>query len=336
MTPSSIPEFMTAIEIVCPGGPEVLAAAKRPVPSPGPGEVLVRVEAAGVNRPDLMQREGRYPPPQGVSDIPGLEISGSVAAVGSGEIKWKRGQPLCALVAGGGYAEYCVVPASQCLPIPSSLNMISSASIPETFFTVWANVFERGCLKAGEVLLVHGGSSGIGTTAIQLASVFGAQVITTAGSERKCTACRRLGADVAINYRTEDFVDVVSAITKGRGVDLVLDIVGGSYTRRNIESLAVEGRLVQIAVLEGAKVDLNFIPIIQKRLTVTGSSLRPRSVMEKGALARALLVNVWPWIEKGLVKPVIDSVYPLEQAASAHQRMESSEHIGKIVLEVVG
>lgn len=336
MTLSSVPEFMTAVEITSPGGPEVLVAVKRPVPSPRSGEVLVRVEAAGVNRPDVMQREGRYPPPQGVSDIPGLEISGRVASVGSGEIEWEPGQSLCALVAGGGYAEYCVVPASQCLPVPLGLNMISSAAIPETFFTVWANVFERGCLKTGEVFLVHGGSSGIGTTAIQLAAVFGARVITTAGSERKCTACRRLGADVAINYRTEDFVDVVSTITKGRGVDLVLDIVGGSYTRRNIESLAVEGRLVQIAVLDGAQVDLNFIPVIQKRLTVTGSSLRPRSVMEKGVLARALLANVWPWLERGLVEPVIDSVYPLAQAASAHERMESSEHIGKIVLEVGG
>ena len=327
---------MTAVEIVRPGGPEVLEAVERPVPRPGSGEVLIRVAAAGVNRPDVMQREGRYPPPPGVSDIPGLEVAGAVVLVGPGEVEWQVGQTLCALVAGGGYAEFCVAPAPQCLPLPAGLDMPASASLPETFFTVWTNLFERGRLTAGETLLVHGGSSGIGTTAIQLARAFEARVLATAGSERKCAACRRLGTDVAINSRTEDFVDAVKRATGGRGVDVVLDIVGGSYVRRNLDSLADDGRLVQIAFLEGPRAEISFAPIIRRRLTVTGSSLRPRSMAEKGALARALRARVWPLIEAGRVRPVLDSTYPLAQAAAAHRRMESSEHIGKIVLEPAG
>ena len=325
---------MTAIEIERPGGPEVLRAVVRPVPEPGPGEVLVQVEAAGVNRPDLMQRLGKYPPPPGASDIPGLEIAGTILSVADGESRWHVGDRVCALVAGGGYAEYCVVPSVQCLPIPDGLDAIAAGAIPETFFTVWTNVFERGRLAAGQRLLVHGGASGIGTTAIQLARASGAIVFATAGSDDKCAACRTLGAAVAINYRTQDFVDVVRSETSATGVDVILDIVGGDYFARNIECLALNGRLVQIGLMGGAKAELNLTAVLHRRLTITGSTLRARSVAEKGALAREVETHVWPLLAAGRVAPVIDRVFPLDQAAEAHRRLESGEHVGKIVLAV--
>jgi putative PIG3 family NAD(P)H quinone oxidoreductase len=329
-----LPKTMTAIEIERPGGPEVLRAAERPVPEPGPGEVLVRVEAGGVNRPDLMQRLGKYPPPPGASDIPGLEIAGTIVSVADGASRWRVGDRICALVSGGGYAEYCAAPASQCLPIPEGLNAIAAGAVPETFFTVWTNVFERGRLAAGERLLVHGGASGIGTTAIQLARAFGAIVFATAGSDDKCEACRSLGAAVAINYRTQDFVEVVRAETSAAGMDVILDIVGGSYFPRNIDCLAMHGRLVQIGLMGGPKTELNLRSVLDRRLTITGSTLRARSVAEKGALAREVETHVWPLLSGGRVAPVIDRVFPLSQAAAAHQRLESGEHVGKIVLEV--
>lgn len=329
-----LPETMNAVEIASFGGPEVLTLTPRPLPRPGAGEVLVKVAAAGVNRPDVLQRTGGYAPPPGTTDIPGLEISGTIVAMGEGVSGWKPGDPVCALVAGGGYAEYCAVPAPQCLPIPKGLDMIEAAALPETFFTVWTNVFERGRLKAGESFLVHGGSSGIGTTAIQLAHAFGARVFTTAGSAEKCEACRKLGADLAINYRAEDFVDAISAATDGNGVDVILDMVGGDYVKRNLKILAVEGRLVQIAFLQGSTVELNLAPLMVKRQTLTGSTLRPRSVADKGAIAAELHRRVWPLIETGKVRPVVDSTFPLARAADAHRRMESSAHIGKIVLTV--
>jgi NADPH:quinone reductase len=329
-----LPKTMTAIEIERPGGPEVLRAAERPVPEPGPGEVLVRVEAGGVNRPDLMQRLGKYPPPPGASDIPGLEIAGTIVSVADGASRWRVGDRICALVSGGGYAEYCAAPASQCLPIPEGLNAIAAGAVPETFFTVWTNVFERGRLAAGERLLVHGGASGIGTTAIQLARAFGAIVFATAGSDDKCEACRLLGAAVAINYRTQDFVEVVRAETSAAGMDVILDIVGGSYFPRNIDCLAMHGRLVQIGLMGGPKTELNLRSVLDRRLTITGSTLRARSVAEKGALAREVETHVWPLLSGGRVAPVIDRVFPLSQAAAAHQRLESGEHVGKIVLEV--
>jgi putative PIG3 family NAD(P)H quinone oxidoreductase len=331
---TALPASMTAIAIRAPGGPEVLVPEARPVPPLGPAEVLVRVAAAGVNRPDVMQRMGLYPPPKGASDIPGLEIAGEIVAVASDAKRWRVGDKVTALVAGGGYAEYCPVPESNALPVPERLGMVEAAAIPETFFTVWHNVFERGALKAGETLLVHGGSSGIGTTAIQLAKAFGARVITTAGSPEKCEACRKLGADVAVNYRTEDFVAVTKEQTGGKGAELILDMVGGDYIERNYEAAAVEGRVVQIAFQGSAKATVNFMRVMLKRLTHTGSTLRARSVADKAAIARAIEDKVWPLIAAGKVKPVIYQTFPLAEAAAAHALMESSQHIGKIVLTV--
>jgi NADPH2:quinone reductase len=325
---------MIAIEIRAPGGPEVLVPEPHPLPQPGDGEVLVKVAAAGVNRPDVMQRQGLYPPPKGATDIPGLEIAGEVVALGAGVRRWKVGDKVMALVVGGGYAEYCLAHESHCLPVPASLSMIEAAAIPETFFTVWHNAFERGGLKAGETLLVHGGSSGIGTAAIQLAREFGARVITTAGSPEKCEFCRKLGADPAINYKSEDFVAVTKAATGGHGADVILDMVGGDYIARNYEAAAVEGRVVQIAFQGSPKATVNFHRIMLKRLHHTGSTLRARSIPDKAAIARAVEEHVLPLIAAGRVKPVIDSTFPLAQAAAAHARMETSAHMGKIVLIV--
>jgi len=323
---------MIAIEISQPGEPEVLVPVERPRPEPAAGEVLIKVVAAGVNRPDVMQRRGRYPPPPGASDIPGLEVSGRIEAVGSGVARFAVGDAVCALVSGGGYTEYCVAPAPQCLPAPRHLELTHAAGIPETFFTVWTNLFERGRLARGETALIHGGSSGIGTTAIQLAHARGARVFATAGSAEKCAACERLGAAKAINYREADFVQAVRDLTGGKGVDVVLDMIAGDYVARNIETLAVEGRLVQIATQQGAKVDINVMTVMQKRLTITGSTLRPRSILEKGAIAAAVHEQVWPLIESGAVKPIVFATFPLREAAAAHRLMESSTHIGKILL----
>jgi len=325
---------MIAIEIEQPGGPEVLRAVERPTPQPRQGEVLVRVEAAGVNRPDMMQRLGKYPPPPGASDIPGLEIAGTIEALGDGVSVFRVGDRVCALVAGGGYAEYCAAPAVQCLRIPESLDAVRAAAIPETFFTVWANLFQRGNLRAGDRVLIHGGTSGIGTVAIQLASAFGAVVFATAGSADKCAACRRLGAAFAIDYKAEDFVEVVRRETGGSGVNVILDIIGGDYVARNIDCLAMNGRLVQIGTQAGPRVSLSLTPILQRRLTITGSTLRARTIEEKGALAREVELHVWPLLASGRVAPVIDRTYPLTEAADAHRRLESSAHIGKIVLVV--
>ena len=326
---------MTAVEISEPGGPDVLVPAEREVPEPGPGEVLVAVEAAGVNRPDVMQRQGLYPPPPGASDIPGLEIAGTVASLSDGVDTPAVGSRVCALVTGGGYAEFCTAPAPLCLPVPAGFDTAEAAALPETFFTVWTNVFDRARLAEGESLLVHGGSSGIGTTAIQLAKAFGATVYVTAGSKAKCDACLALGADAAINYRDEDFVERVGALTGGRGVDVVLDMIAGDYLARNLKCLAVEGRLVIIAVQHGPKVEqLNVLPVMLRRLTVTGSTLRPRSVEQKAAIAHALHAQVWPLLAAGAVRPVVHARFPLADAAGAHRLMESSEHVGKIVLEV--
>ena len=327
-----IPTALRAIEIKQPGGPEVLVPTKRPVPQPGKGEVLIRVAAAGVNRPDILQRQGAYAPPPGTTDLPGLEVAGEVVAVGPETARWSVGDKVTALVAGGGYAEYCVAPAPQCLPIPGELTMVEAAALPETFFTVWTNVFERGRLQAGETFLVHGGSSGIGTTAIQLASRFGARVFATAGSADKCSRCKELGASVAIDYRADDYVKVVERETGGKGVDLILDMVGGDYINRNLQCLAVDGRLVQIAFLKGAKAEINFANVMVKRQTITGSTLRPRSAAQKGAIAQALEERVWPLVAAGEVVPQIFATFPLEQAAEAHRLMESSAHVGKIML----
>jgi putative PIG3 family NAD(P)H quinone oxidoreductase len=324
---------MRAVEIAAPGGPDVLRVVERPDPQPRPGEVLVRVEAAGVNRPDAMQRQGRYPPPPGTTDIPGLEIAGTVLDA-NGSPRWRKGDRACALVAGGGYAELCVVPEPQVLPIPAGLSAIEAAALPETFLTVWTNVFERGRLKAGETLLVHGGTSGIGTTAIQLARAHGAHVFATAGSEEKVRACLDLGAEAAINYRTQDFVLRTRELTSGRGVDLILDLVGGEYAPRNLEALAVEGRLVQIGLQGGAKTQINLAVILQKRLTLTGSTLRARTIEEKGRLAREVEQHVWPLLASGRVKPVIHATLPLEHVADAHRLLDAGTHIGKIVLVV--
>jgi len=329
-----IPKDGLVIEIARPGPPEVLVPARRPVPAPGKGEVLVRVAAAGVNRPDVMQRQGKYPPPPGASDIPGLEIAGEIVALGPEVHDWRVGDRVCALVTGGGYAEYCVAPAPQCLPVPRGTSLIQAAALPEALFTVWTNVFERGRLAAGEMLLVHGGASGIGTTAISLARAFGARVFATAGSAEKCAACLRLGAEVAINYRDQDFVAVVKEKTGGRGVDVVLDMVAGDYVPRNLECLAVEGRLVLIAVQGGATATTNVLPILHRRLIITGSTLRPRTVEEKAAIARALREKVWPLLESGKVTPVIHATFPLTEAAAAHRLMESGAHVGKIVLVI--
>ena len=330
----AVPKTMTAIEISEPGEPEVLKAGSRPVPEPGEGEVLIKVAAAGVNRPDVAQRKGLYPPPPGAPDIPGLEVAGIVVATGSGVGDWAVGDPVCALVAGGGYAEYCAAPAPQCLPVPAGLSMTEAAAVPETFFTVWTNMMDRAALKKGESILVHGGSSGIGTTAIQIAAAHGATIYVTAGSTDKCLACEDLGAKRAINYKTEDFAEVVKELTGGTGVDVILDMVGASYYERNIASLAVEGRLVQIALQTGSKTDLDLLPIMVRRLTVTGSTLRPRSVEQKAEIARALKDQCWPLIEAGKVRPIMFKTFPLAEAAAAHTLMESSAHIGKIVLEV--
>ena len=329
-----VPATMTVVEIARPGGPEVLVPATRPVPAPGPGDVLIHVAAAGVNRPDVMQREGRYPPRPGASDLPGLEVAGTIVALGPGVARWTTGDAVCALVAGGGYAEYCVAPAPQCLPIPSGVDMIAAAALPETCFTVWTNVFERGRLASGEWLLVHGGSSGIGTTAIQMARALGARVIATAGSPAKCAACERLGAVRAIGYRDEDFVTITRDVTAGHGADVVLDMVGGDYLARNLECLAVDGRLVIIGLLGGAKAAMNLVPVLQRRLTITGSTLRARTVEQKGTIARALEAQIWPLVALGTIRPVVDRRFPLVEAAAAHRRMESSEHIGKLVLAV--
>lgn len=331
---TSLPQEMTAIEISSFGGPEVLRPAKRPVPVPGTDEVLIKVAAAGINRPDVLQRTGGYAPPRGASDLPGLEIAGEIVAVGSGVKDWRIGDKVAALVAGGGYAEYCVAPVPQCLPVPKGFDMVHAAALPETFFTVWTNVFERGGLKAGETLLIHGGSSGIGTTAIQLAHQFGAHVITTVGSDEKAAACKELGADLAINYRKADFVAEVMAATGNKGADVILDMVGGAYINRDLSCLGMDGRLVFIAFLQGAKAEVNFAQVMVKRQTITGSTLRPRSVAQKAAIAAALKAEVWPLLEAGKVTPVLYKTFPLQDAADAHRLMESSAHTGKIVLTV--
>lgn len=330
----ALPADMTVISIRAPGGPEMLVPERRPLPQPSPGEVLVRVAAAGVNRPDVMQRQGLYPPPRGATDIPGLEIAGEVVGLGSGVERWRPGDPVMALVVGGGYAEYCLAHESHALRVPAALTMIEAAALPETFFTVWHNVFERGRLQAGETLLVHGGSSGIGTAAIQLAKAFGARVVTTAGSAEKCEACRSLGADVAVNYKSEDFVGATKAATAGGGADLILDMVGGDYIGRNYEAAAVEGRVVQIAFQGSPKATVDFRRIMLKRLTHTGSTLRARSIADKGSIARAVEQHVLPLVAAGTVTPLIDSTFPLAHAAAAQARMESSAHIGKIVLTI--
>ena len=328
----TLPATMTAIAISSPGGPEVLTPQTRPLPQPGPGEILVKVAAAGVNRPDISQRIGRYPPPPGASDLPGLEIAGEVVALGEGASLWKLGDRICALVHGGGYAEYCKVHESHALPVPRGLSMVEAAALPETFFTVWVNTFEMAGLKAGEWLLVHGGSSGIGTTAIMLAKAFGAKVIVTAGSDEKCDACRKLGADAAINYKTTDFVPAVMEVTGGHGADVILDMVGGPYVERNHQCAAMDGRVAQIAFMQGVKVDLRYMS--QRRVRHMGSTLRPRTVAEKGAIAAALREKVWPLIEAGQIRPVMDSTYALVEAPRAHARLETSEHIGKVVLTI--
>ncbi|MDP1670722.1 MAG: NAD(P)H-quinone oxidoreductase, partial [Alphaproteobacteria bacterium] len=314
---TTIPQTMRAIAITKPGGPEMLQPVSLPTPAPGAGEVLIEVAAAGVNRPDVMQRQGFYPPPPGAPDTLGLEVAGTIVQLGAGVSGWAPGDQVCALVAGGGYAQYCVAPAGQCLPVPAGMDMIAAAAIPETFFTVWTNLFDGAHLQAGESLLVHGGSSGIGTTAIQIARAFGARVFATAGSEAKCNVCMQLGAERAINYRTEDFAEVVKQLTGGAGVDIVLDMVGGDYVARNISCLAQGGRHVSIAFLQGAKVTLNLLAVLQKRLILTGSGLRPRSVAEKTIIANDLRERVWPLLAAGQLSPVIDSTYPLDDAAAA-------------------
>jgi len=329
---TALPERMTVIEIQEPGGPEVLKAEPRPLPKAGDGEILVKVAAAGVNRPDVMQRMGLYPPPPGATDIPGLEIAGTVAARGTGVARWKESDLVMALVAGGGYAQYCVAQESHALPIPAGLTPVEAAAIPETFFTVWHNMFERGRLTAGETVLIHGGSSGIGTTAIQLAKAFGARVVTTASSPEKCAACLKLGADVAVNYKTEDFVAATKKETAGHGAEVIIDLIGGDYVDRNYEAAAVEGRILQIAIQSSPRASVDFRRLMFKRLTHTGSTLRARSVADKAAIARAVEAKVLPLIAAGRVKPVIDSTFKLRDAAAAHARMEAGHHIGKIVL----
>ncbi|UCD70358.1 MAG: NAD(P)H-quinone oxidoreductase [Betaproteobacteria bacterium] len=324
---------MQAIEIAKPGPPDVLHPVTRPLPEPATGEVLIRVSAAGVNRPDVMQRLGMYPPPPGAPDVPGLEVSGTVVRLGSGASRWKAGDRVCALVAGGGYAEYVAAPWQQCMPIPGDLSMTEAAALPETFFTVWSNVFERGALAGGETLLVQGGSSGIGVTAIQLANAFGNRVFVTAGSDEKCRRCEELGAARAINYKSTDFASVVKEITGGRGVDVILDMVAGDYVPRELQCLADDGRLVIIAFLGGTKTQLNMTDILRRRLTITGSTLRPRPIEFKARLASTLEEKVWPLIAAGKVRPVIHSRYPLQDANQAHRVMEASSHIGKLILQ---
>jgi putative PIG3 family NAD(P)H quinone oxidoreductase len=331
---SAVPLEMTVVEIAAPGGPEQLKTARRPVPQAGAGEVLVRVAAAGVNRPDVMQRQGRYPPPPGASDIPGLEIAGEIVALGPEVVGFNVGDKVTALLPGGGYAEYAVAAAPLCLPIPGALSVAEAAALPETYFTVWTNLFERGGCKAGEAVLIHGGTSGIGTTAIQLATAFGARVFATAGSVEKARACERLGAVRGIDYRTEDFVEVIRQQTGGYGVDLILDLVGASYLARNLDAAAVEGRLVVISLIGGARAEINLNTIMSKRLTLTGSTLRARTVAQKAAVADAVRRNVWPLLSAGRVRPIIHATFPLAEASEAHRLMETSTHIGKIVLTV--
>jgi len=323
--------MMRVIEISAPGAPDVLHLAERPVPVPGPGQVVLKVAYAGVNRPDALQRAGLYNPPAGASDLPGLEASGTIAACGAGVLGLQQGQQVCALLPGGGYAEYAVTQAAHCLPVPNGFDLKQAACLPETFFTVWSNVFQRGGLKAGERFLLHGGSSGIGTTAIQLARAFGARVFTTAGSDAKCRACLDLGAERAVNYRETDFVPIMQG--EG-GADIILDMVGGDYIARNLDALADDGRLVQIAFLQGPKTSLNFTQVMTRRLTLTGSTLRPQSDVAKARIAASLLSQVWPLLSAGRIAPVIDSCFDLDQAAQAHARMETSTHIGKIVLRI--
>jgi NADPH2:quinone reductase len=331
---SSLPAQMSVVEIAAPGGPDELRLAERPTPRPGEGEVLVRVQAAGVNRPDVMQRQGRYPPPPGASDIPGLEIAGEVVALGPGASGAALGDRVTALLPGGGYAEYAVAAAPLCLPVTEGLSMVEAAAIPETFFTVWTNLFDRGHLKAGESVLIHGGTSGIGTTAIQLAHAWGARVFATAGSPEKARACERLGAARGIDYHAEDFVEIVRQETGGKGVDVILDMVGAAYLARNLDAAAMEGRLVVISLIGGARGEINLSTLMSKRLTVTGSTLRIRSVAQKAIVAEGVRRNVWPLIAEGRVKPVIHATFPLAQASDAHRLMESSKHIGKIVLTI--
>jgi NADPH2:quinone reductase len=327
-----MPHAMRAIEIEKPGGPEVLRPAARPKPEPKPHEILVKVAAAGVNRPDVLQRQGLYAPPPDASELPGLEIAGEVVACGAAVKAWKVGDKVCALTHGGGYAEYCVTPEVQALPVPKGLSMVEAASLPETFFTVWSNVYDRGRLAAGQALLVHGGTSGIGVTAIQMAKATGNRVFATAGSDEKCAACVRLGAEAAFNYRTGDFVEGVRQATGGKGVDVILDMAAGDFVPRELKALADEGRLVFIAFLRGPKTELDVNEVMRRRLTLTGSTLRPRPIEFKGAIAASLRSRIWPLIEAGRIKPVIYRTFDLEQAAAAHRLMESSEHIGKIVL----
>jgi NADPH2:quinone reductase len=329
-----LPAQMTVIGISKPGGPEVLLPETRAVPVPAPGEILVKVQAAGVNRPDVAQRSGSYPPPPGASDLPGLEISGEVVALGAGAVRHKLGDKVMSLVAGGGYAQYCIAQDAQAMAVPPALSMLEAGAIPETLMTVWHNVFERGGLKEGETLLVHGGSSGIGTMAIQLAKAFGSKVIVTVGSKEKADACTKLGADRAINYKTEDFVAEVKASTGGTGANVILDMVGGDYIERNYDAAAIDGRVVQIAFLGGPKATVNFARLMVKRLTHTGSTLRPRSNADKAKMVAAIEAKVLPLLREGRIKPLMDSTFALEKAADAHRRMESSEHIGKIVLAV--
>lgn len=322
---------MRAIEIVEPGGPDVLRPVVRSIPKPNRNEVLIKISFAGVNRPDVLQRAGSYMPPPGASDLPGLEASGTIFAIGQNVTNWAIGDEVCALLPGGGYAEYAVTQASHCLPVPKGMGLEQAAALPETFFTVWSNVFQRGKLKPHEKFLVHGGSSGIGTTAIQLANVFGSEVYATAGTDAKCLVCEELGAKRAINYKKENFLDVMKSIG---GMHLILDMVGGGYIEKNIKALVDDGRLVQIAFLQGAKVELNFAQIMTRRLTITGSTLRPQSDLSKAQIASELFINVWPFLSNGRLKPVINSVFPLEDVTSAHLLMESSQHIGKILLKV--
>jgi putative PIG3 family NAD(P)H quinone oxidoreductase len=331
---SILPSTMTVIAISRPGGPEVLVPELRPLPKPGDTEILIRVAAAGVNRPDVFQRAGSYPPPKGASDLPGLEVSGEVAAIGADVSRWKVGDKVCALTPGGGYAQYALVDASNTLPLPAGLDMIEAAAVPETFFTVWHNVFQRGHLTEGETLLIHGGSSGIGTTAIMLAKAFGAIVIVTAGSPDKCAACRKLGADIAIDYKADDWAPAVKEVTGGRGPDVILDMVGGSYIAKNYDVVAFDGRIVNIAFLEGSKVEIDFVRLMVKRLTHTGSTLRAQATSAKAAIARAVEEKVWPLLAAGRCRPLIHTTFPLTEAARAHALMETSAHIGKIVLTV--